>query len=233
MAKRITLKDVKHVDFEPAEFLLELASNPGWNVEDIGCYFVICLHLYVNGGKMQFEPEKLAKMCRTNLKDFDKSWEKVAHKFSKKQKVVSQKRVRKELKAARVRMQNAYTSGLKGAEKRWGSYSKPVAKRKRNEDENKDKDKNETKDEQPSSSLKNSPSFSLRFAEKLEKAITPRTESDKMALVNLIHWLRNQQSDNRTYDKVLKYAKEAKTGRNPIAVFFATLKRELGYRLNR
>ena len=240
MAKRITLKDVKHVDFVPGDFLAEFALNPDWNAEDIGCYFTICLHLYCQGGKLVLDIPRLAKICRIKPSRFVKVWEKIRIKFVKACSQVEKngfefesKRVRKELRAARSRMQKASNAGLIGATARWQPHATANTKRNETKRNKTNKTKRNETNEQPSSSLKNSPSFSLRFAEKLEKAINPRTESDKMALVNLIHWLRNQQSDNRTYDKVLKYAKDAKTGRNPMAVFFATLKRELGYRLNR
>ncbi len=249
MAKRITLKDVKHVDLVPVDFLTEIALNPDWNAEDIGCYFILCMHLYCQGGSLKFDCHKLAKMCRTTPKRFVKSWDKIAIKFVKtcpanessgKKSVFEfeSKRVRKELNAARKRMQTAVTSGLKGANKRWGGHSDPngVAIAKRNETKRNETNKtklNETNENSPSSD-KNLPSFSLRFAEQLDKHIRPFSKSDKMALVNLIHWLRQQTIvgifNQEIYEVVLGYAKEAKTGRNPMAVFFATLKRELGYR---
>lgn len=228
MAKRITLKDVQHVNLEPIAFILEIDSNPDWGIDDIGCYWMLCLHLYINGGKIGFDLKKMAKICRCSSAKFNKSWEKIAHKFSDNNQSVSQKRVRKELSAARKRMQKAYTDGLKGAEKRWGSHSNPVAKRKRNENENETKT-NTSNSKEKALSLSNS----VRFVSALENIIRPKNQSDRTAIKNLNLWLTEkiivEEFNQEIFSRVLDYAKEAKAGRNPFAVFFATLRREIGY----
>lgn len=258
MAKRITLKDVKHVDFVPSDFIAEIASNPDWTATDIGCYFVLCLHLYINGGKLEFDPQIMSKLCRTNPENFEKSWKRVCRKFQKSEKEceengkkvktrlieINQRRVLKELRASRNRMQTSVNAGVKGAKKRWGGFndpnnnpnSNPNAKRnetKRNED---DTILNETKrNEEPSDSdsVKNSIRSTLRFADQLDKTIKPFSKSDRTALTNLCKWLQrkitHKQFSENIFNVVLGYAAEAKTGRKPIAVFFSKLKQEMGY----
>ena len=67
----------------------------------------------------------------------------------------------------------------------------------------------------------------LVFDDALRKALPPKTDSDKVAYRNLSKWLI--ESGNGHSEKVLKIAADSK-GRNPIAVFFSRLDKELGYR---
>lgn len=235
--RRITLKDVKHVDLVPIDFIAEIASHPEWTIEDIGCYCVICFHLYNSGGKKKFDVDLTARLCRISSDKFETSWKKIECKFKQSGDEFYQKRVLKELRAARQRIQNAVDAGLKGAKKRWQHYSDPnsdpngdpLAKRRRNEDEDEIKTISNSKERASSSSS------SLRFVSELEKIINPRNQSDRTAFRNLTKWLADKilskQFNEEIYVRVLDYAKEAKAGksRSPIAVFFSTLRRELGY----
>lgn len=254
--RRLTLKDVKHVDFMPSDFIQEIALHPEWTAQDIGCYFTICLYLYAQGGRIEFDFDRLAMICRLNRTEFESSWQKIKHKFNRKSTEILQKRVQKELRSALQRMQVAYIAGVKGAEKRWGGYSDPnsppngvaIAKTKRNENENYTNNNTKkglntctsigqnTKAAQKQISQKfPSHSATLRFAENLEKILPPITKSDRTAYVNMIRWLdneiKNNHYDENVFEEIVGYAKQAKTGksRNPIAVFFDMLKREIGY----
>ena len=133
MAKRVRLKDVKHVNLEINAWLLEWTTNPEWTPEDFGNYWLISLLLYSQGGSIEYNIDRLSKYCRRVPDDFAKSWSRIKSKFTLNGNVLVQKRVKKELKESRRRMQTAVDSGLKGAKRRWGTHSdpngEPVAKR--------------------------------------------------------------------------------------------------------
>ena len=74
----------------------------------------------------------------------------------------------------------------------------------------------------------------LRFAEDLDKSLKPNSKSQRQALLNLIQWLRFQVEQNLLNEsvcqKILVIAKDSKSGRVPMAVFFSRLDKEIGYR---
>jgi len=74
----------------------------------------------------------------------------------------------------------------------------------------------------------------LRFAEDLDKSLKPNSKSQRQALLNLIQWVKFQIEEkllNETiYQKILVIAKDSKSGRIPMAVFFSRLDKEIGYR---
>jgi len=73
----------------------------------------------------------------------------------------------------------------------------------------------------------------LHFNEALTGIIKPRSRSDRTCFANVTRWLaegcaRGRFSDE-IFGRVLDFAKEARRGRNPAAVFMAILKQELSY----
>ena len=229
MAKRIRLKDVEYVKLEIKPWLLEWGKNPDWTAQDFGIYWLICLRMYEGGGKITSDPDKLAAFCRTSRESFDDSWERIQSKLKEKGATLFQKRVRKELREARTRIQSAVNAGVKGAKKRWRSYGDPVA----NENETKSNTNISLK---PSNSKARARSLttSLRFVHSLKETITARNTSDSMAYRNLDRWLATEIANGRfteeIYSQILDIAKDSKRGRNPIAVLFSRLDKEVGYR---
>ena len=86
--------------------------------------------------------------CKT---DFEKVWERIGKNFQIKNDILRHRRVTKELREAKRRLQVAQESGLRGARKRWAGYrdpnsdpnGKPIAKESKGKvnkgKENKDK----------------------------------------------------------------------------------------------
>jgi len=74
----------------------------------------------------------------------------------------------------------------------------------------------------------------LRFAEDLDNSLKPNSKSQRQALLNLIQWLRFQIEENlldeSVCQKILDIAKDSKSGRVPMAVFFSRLDKAIGYR---
>ena len=74
----------------------------------------------------------------------------------------------------------------------------------------------------------------LHFNETLVQIIRPRSQSDRNCFYNVTKWLQEGVAKGRFTNDVfgcaLDYAKEARTGRNPAALFMTLLRKELGYR---
>jgi len=73
----------------------------------------------------------------------------------------------------------------------------------------------------------------LRFLEALSKLIPARSRSDRTCFRNVADWLVAGCSAGRfngeIFQRVLDYAKQARHGDNPAAVFMATIRDELRY----
>jgi len=241
MAKRITLKDIDHVDCKFGEFLKEWTKHPDWTVAEFGSYFLIECLLYDEGGYVKFNSKELAIFCRMSEIEFAKTWNKIESKFQKRAQHLTHKKVVNELKKARARLQRAVNAGLKGAEKRWGGYSNPngnpnrVAIQRINETKpNTNRSNNSLTNSKTKDACAHTLSGSLRFETALETLIKPRTNSDKLAFRNLSNWLAKQidagEFESDIFAIVLRFAEQAKKkGRNPAALLFNTLRREIGY----
>ncbi|MFC1780930.1 hypothetical protein ACFLZ8_01520 [Planctomycetota bacterium] len=74
---------------------------------------------------------------------------------------------------------------------------------------------------------------SLEFSESINKLIPQFSRSDRTAISNIMQWMRDGCYDSRfrpsIFDTALQYAKEAKAGDNPIALFLSLMKSELNY----
>jgi uncharacterized protein YdaU (DUF1376 family) len=73
----------------------------------------------------------------------------------------------------------------------------------------------------------------LHFNETLVQIIRPRSQSDRTCFHNVTKWLQEGVAKGRFTNDVfgcaLDYAKEARTCRNPAALFMTLLRKELGY----
>jgi uncharacterized protein YdaU (DUF1376 family) len=242
---------IKYVQLEPAEVLLDFHTSR-MTAEQFGCYWLLILHLYCSNGKLEFDINKLGLLCNYST-EFEKVWEKIESKFQKNSGFIKQKRVSKELRAAKERRKAAVSNGLKGARARWHGHNEAngsgIAKEsKRNvieETESKSrirKDSNSPVQSLVSSNSSrhetNPPSLvvkMLNFNDSLRQIIRPRNQSDRTSFRNIGNWLmikiRAGTYNEQILTRVLEYAAEAVKGRsrNPAAVFTSILKRELGY----
>lgn len=73
-----------------------------------------------------------------------------------------------------------------------------------------------------------SASARLGFGNQLRQLLCPQSTADLSALWNAQHWAEAQPDG--VPQRILKIAHESRSGRNPLAVFFSRLDRELGYR---
>lgn len=233
------MKQVKFVQLESGAFLTDVDFIT-MTAEQRGVYITLILFLNCNNGRCRFDEQVLSALC--NCTDFAQVWEKIKHKFTLRNGKIGHKRVSRELKAAKSRLQTASEKGLKGAAKRWHSQNpanrpanSPAIANERKRNEKECKDISNTNTTKPSSSF-SSPvrSRSLMFNDALVNIIQPRSQSDRTCFRNVGNWLvegcASGRFDERIFERVLDYAKEARSGRRPAAVFMALLKKELGYR---
>jgi hypothetical protein len=84
-----------------------------------------------------------------------------------------------------------------------------------------------------SDSLRDSQLNALRFTQALAGLIPPRSRSDRTCFRNVANWLiegcRGGRFTGEIFSRVLDYAKQARQGNKPAAVFMSILKEELGY----
>ena len=140
-------KKIKYVQLEPAEVLLDFHKSR-MTAEQFGCYWLIILNLYCEGGKINFDLKELSLLCNCT-ENFEKVWRKIKNKFRIKNNIISHKRVKNELKEAKRRRQAATDKAVKGANTRWHKHSTSNAcsiakERKRNEREVKERKVKET-----------------------------------------------------------------------------------------
>jgi uncharacterized protein YdaU (DUF1376 family) len=214
-----------------------------------GVYCSLILFLTSNGGTCRFDPPALSRLCNCERPEvFESIWERLGRKFQTRNGVIRHKRVTRELGRARRLLRAKRQAGLAGARKRWHSDGNANAgaaakERKRNVIETETQDPSNTNTTEPalsaSSPVRPRPSASshiraLHFNEALVNVIRPRTQSDRTCFQNVAHWLiegcARGRFDESIFDRVLDYAREARQGRRPAAVFMALLKKELRYR---
>lgn len=220
---------MKFVQLEPNAFLSD-GDFGAMNAEQRGVYWSLILYLYCNGGRLKLDFEKLARLCA--CENFEQVWSKIERKFSFRGGYIRHKRVTAELKRAAEFMENRRTAGLKGAAKRWHRDGEAMPT-KRNEIEKESKaSSNTNSSEQSFSSSSSLRALNLNTA--LANILRPRSQSDRTCFRNVANWLvegcATGRFDERIFERVLDYAREAKSGRNPAAVFMALIKKELGYR---
>lgn len=232
------MKKVKFVQLESGAFLTDVDFIT-MTAEQRGVYITLILFLNCNNGKCRFDEQVLSSLC--NCSDFAKVWEKIKTKFTLRNGCIRHKRVSRELKAAKNRLQAAREKGVKGAASRWHSHSRanaPAIAKERKRDEKEGKEVSNTNTKEQSSSFSSSVrSRSLAFNEALINIIRPRSQSDRTCFRNVTNWLiegiASGRFNEQIFERVLDYAKEARGGRKPAAVFMALLKKELNYGRNK
>ena len=118
-----------YFQLEPAAFLSDVEFQ-AMTAEERGVYFTVILYLYTNSGILNMDDEAIGTLCRVSDLGIGwvNIWEKVKKKFTKTEFGYIHKRVTKELEKSKRNMQMSVESGLKGAKKRWGGHSNPIAK---------------------------------------------------------------------------------------------------------
>lgn len=233
---------IKYVQLEPAEYPADadwLTMGPA----ERGIYHSLIIYLLTNDGKLELNIEKLCKISNAERNVFELFWKKYAHKFQHKNNQIKHKRVSKVLRAARKLIIQRSLAGKASANARSTGvkipFNEKINPRSTNETKRNRKriESNTSNSKRNSTSIKNSlsASNSLRFIDALETIISPRNQSDRTANRNLLTWIETNILENRfnvdIYKRILDYAAEAKqNARNPPAMFYSILQRELGYR---
>ena len=238
---------IKYIQLESDSFLTDI-DFVQFTLAERGVYCSLILFLTSNDGKYTFEPRALSRICNCDsVEEFEKIWERISKKFQFRKGVIRHQRVTKELKKAKHFRQVCSEAGLKGASKRWRGHSHPnrVANAKEtrgnvNVKVSKDLTNTNTADRSISSSdsLRTGSATgdqvrALYFSEALSRIIPPASRSDRTCFRNVTNWLLEGCAGGRfnaeIFERVLDYAKQARQGKKPAAVFMAILKEELGY----
>lgn len=245
---------IKYVQLESDAFLTDLDFIRMTSAER-GLYCSLIFFLNSNDGKCEFDPPALSRLCNcNNEQEFEILWQNIAKKFQLRNGLIKHKRISKELRKAKNFYKACKQAGLRGAKKRWHGHNNPnrvtngraLAKGKKGnviEKEREDNTSNSYSNNSISSSSnsvreqdaeKTLQYAGLRFLEALERTIPPRNRSDRTCNQNVTRWLisgcREKKFNLEIFERVLDYAKEARAGQKPAAVFMALLKKDLEYR---
>jgi uncharacterized protein YdaU (DUF1376 family) len=225
--------DLQYVQFQPSQDLLDVRFQT-MSPAERGVYWTIKLYLYANGGKCPLDETMLAKV--TGCENFGEIWEKIRPAFVTKDDTIRHKVVTKDLRKARKCLQSRRRAGLIGAQKRWQSHSKAMAKeRKVNVKLSKDKSSN-TNTSSICSLDSSSTSFlsdELRFYDWSSTKLCPRNRSDRTCIRQVAAWLRytaGKTGDAGLFQRAGALVDEAAGANKPMAAFMAIVKSELGYR---
>jgi uncharacterized protein YdaU (DUF1376 family) len=248
-------KKIQYVSLESGAFISDLIFQT-MTAAERGVYCTLIFYLYENNGKMPFNAELFKSLC--NCADFEKVWEFVKQKFIIKNGRIFHKRVSKELDRAKKLSQVQSEKGVKGMKSRWSNDNTAITEKlpdnnqakesKAKPSEDKPRENIDTKsvsaiakDLLPSaqtgqrssiasqiqclnSSTRRAPVSTdiMDFHDRLANAFGGRTPGDSTALRNLVRWVQDS------------VAADSKNGnsRKPIAVFFAQVKKDLGYTPN-
>lgn len=236
---------IKYVQLESEAFLTDLDYIIMSHAER-SVYCTLIFYLTSNNGKCEYKPSALSKLCHCeNVEEFEEIWQGISKKFQTRNDVIKHKRVTKELRRSKKFIQRQRKAGLASARKRQQRLShgstdvtSPVQPTKTKENVNEKEKKVNTNTymkEQPLSSSNSR--RALSFNEALISMIKPRNQSDRTCFRNITNWLIGGCASGRfneeIFDRVLDYAREASTGRNPAAVFMSLIKKELRYRSTR
>jgi len=229
---------IKYVQLESDAFLTDI-DFVQFTPAERGVYCSLILLLTSNDGKCEFDPRALSRMCNCiSVEEFEKIWQRISKKFQLRNGTIRHKRVTKELKKAKHFRQVCTEAGLKGASKRWRGHSHPngvaIAKeRKGNVKVSKDITNTADLSACTSDSLRTEQYSALRFNDALSRLIPPRSRSDRTCFRNVTNWLvegcAGGRFNSEIFERVLDYAKEAREGKKPAAMFMARLKEELQY----
>jgi uncharacterized protein YdaU (DUF1376 family) len=231
---------IKYVQLESDAFLTDI-DFVQFTPAERGVYCSLILLLTSNDGKCEFDPRALSRMCNCDcVEEFEKIWQRISKKFQLRNGIIRHKRVTQELGRAKKLLQAKRRGGLSTARKRQHSTSTPgstanAKERKGNEKVSKDITNTNTADLSAitSDSLRTEQHSALRFNDALSRLIPPRSRSDRTCFRNVTNWLAEGCAGGRfnseIFERVLDYAKEAREGKKPAAMFMARLKEELGY----
>jgi len=231
---------IKYVQLESDAFLTDI-DFVQFTPAERGVYCSLILVLTSNDGKCTLGPRALSRICNCDsVEEFEKIWERISKKFQLRKGVIRHKRVTQELGRAKKLLQAKRRGGLSTAKKRWHSgrtaNSTAIAKEtKGNVNVKVSKDLTNTADRSISSSgsLRTEQLRALHFNDALSRIIPPAGRSDRTCFRNVTNWLLEGCAGGRfnaeIFDRVLDYAKQARQGKKPAAVFMAVLKEELGY----
>ncbi len=233
---------IKYVQLESEAFLTDLDYITMSHAER-SVYCTLIFYLASNNGKCEYKPSALSKLCHCeNVEEFEDIWLGISKKFQTRNGVIKHKRVTKELRKAKKFIQRQRKAGLASARKRQQRLShgstdvtSPVQPTKTKGDVNEEEKKVNTNTYTKERPLSSSNSLrALSFNETLISIIKSRSKSDRTFFSNITNWLiagcARGHFNNEIFARVLDYAREASTARNPAAVFMALIKKELGYR---
>ena len=238
---------IKYVQLESDAFLTDIDFIQFTPVER-GVYCSLILLLTSNDGKCMFDPRALSRMCNCiSVEEFEKIWQRISKKFQLRKGMIRHKRVTRELGRAKKLLQAKRRGGLSTAKKRWhsGGTANSTANAKEtkgnvNVKESKDLTNTNTADLSASSSdslrtglATGEQLKALHFNDALSRLIPPASRSDRTCFRNVTNWLvegcATGKFNAEIFERVLDYAKQARQGKKPAAVFMAILKDELGY----
>jgi len=240
---------IKYVQLESDAFLTDI-DFVQFTPAERGLYCSLILLLTSNDGKCTFDPQALSRMCNCqSVEEFEIIWQRISKKFQLRNGTIRHKRVTRELGRAKKLLQAKRRGGLSAARKRQQSTSiadsTAIAKeREGNVKVSKDLTNTNTADRSActSDSLRTGSTTgqqlsALRFNDALGRIIPPRSRSDRTCFRNVTNWLVDGCAGGRfnaeIFERVLDYAKQARQGKKPAAVFMAILKEELGYEKKR
>jgi uncharacterized protein YdaU (DUF1376 family) len=240
---------IKYLQLESDAFLTDL-DFIRFSPAERGLYCSLIFFLASNDGRCELDTEALSRLCNCdNVQQFEQLWQKVAKKFQVRNGHIKHKRVTKELRKAKKMYQARRKAGQKGARVTWQNHNRAEgdaeAKRSKGNEIEKESEDNSSNTNSNNLSCSSSntvrtrisgqaQSKALHFHQALIGIIPPRSRSDRTCFLNVTKWLAEGAAcgrfDNDTFARVLDFAKEAKAGQKPAAVFMAILKKELGYR---
>jgi uncharacterized protein YdaU (DUF1376 family) len=245
-------KKIQYVSLEVGAFISDMVFQV-MTAEERGVYCTIIFYLYENNGRLPFDIETLKHLC--NCPDFEKVWEFVKRKFIIKQGRIYHKRVTAELERAKQFLQAQSEKGIKGNDTRWREHRTAIAQqspdnRQVTKSEGKRSEVNESNNSNTSSvfqsldtSLRSAAitageleTLRFRIYDILHKVFGGLTVSDRTSLRNLTGWVKENIAAGKFAPEIFKtivnMATESKNGksRKPIAVFFAQVKNDLGYK---
>jgi uncharacterized protein YdaU (DUF1376 family) len=233
---------IKYVQLESDAFLTDI-DFVQFTPAERGVYCSLILLLTSNDGKCTFDPRALSRICNCDsVEEFEKIWERISKKFQHRKDVIRHKRVTQELGRAKKLLQAKRRGGLSTAKKRWhsGRTANSTANAKEtkgnvNVKVSEDLTNTNTADLSASSSdsLRSEQLKALHFSDALSRIIPPASRSDRTCFRNVTNWLVEGCASGRfnaeIFERVLDYAKQARQGKKPAAVFMVILKEELGY----
>jgi uncharacterized protein YdaU (DUF1376 family) len=229
---------IKYIQLESDAFLTDI-DFVQFTPTERGVYCSLILFLTSNDGKCTFDPPSLSRICNCDsVEEFEKIWQRISKKFQLRKGVIRHKRVTKELGRAKKLLQAKRRGGLSTAKKR--RHSTSIANSTANAKETKGNvkvsdDLTNTADHSActSDSLRIEQLRALHFNDALCRVIPPASRSDRTCFHNVTNWLAEGCAIGKftaeIFERVLDYARQARQGKKPAAVFMSILKEELGY----